>query len=279
MINSLSYNMHTTKNCNLAGHLTSDGLLTLVVQNSISKVHSYSCYKVSIALDNTYSCAINGDIYKNCSGVIIAPGVPHEGDATNCTVLVNNIDVDCCFGMRAKKMLKGRPYTILTKEHVQILVEKFNEGNAVLGKKENLASKNHILLNALLPEADKDFDLLDVRMISAVNYIKENLEERLKIEDVAKHLFLSGERTRHLFSEQLKISFSQYVLWKKIKAILLKTFNGNTNFANECIRYGFTDQSHFTRIFTGMFGISPAVIMKQCIVIASLIPLTILRGF
>jgi len=83
------------------------------------------------------------------------------------------------------------------------------------------------------------------------------------LEKIAHHIYLSPERTRHLFLEQIEIPFSQYILWKRIKGVLSATIKGNQTFFEASLQYGFTDQSHFNRFFKRMFGISATMILKN----------------
>jgi len=65
-----------------------------------------------------------------------------------------------------------------------------------------------------------------------------------------------------LFKKQLGISVHQCLLWKKIVLAALKSREGYS--LTECAHYvGFSDSSHFNKVFYKMFGITPFFVFKD----------------
>lgn len=115
----------------------------------------------------------------------------------------------------------------------------------------------------LTPVCQPGHHLFDERITKAMNMIKQQAgDEQLLLKDVAGAVHLSEERFRHLFSEQIGLPFSRYVLWNRLqKAITMISHQHSiTNAAHES---GFSDSAHLSRVFTEMFGIAPSKVLKK----------------
>ncbi len=74
---------------------------------------------------------------------------------------------------------------------------------------------------------------------------------------MAAEVYLSVDRTRHLFLEETGTTLRQYILWKRVQQTVYKVLNENWTPSEACILCGFNDISHFSRVFKNMFGIAP----------------------
>jgi len=104
---------------------------------------------------------------------------------------------------------------------------------------------------------------LDFRIskcIQAINSLVTN--EKLTVSELARASFLSESRLAHLFRKQLGISVHQCILWKRILLAVLKSREGYS--LTECAHYvGFSDSSHFNKVFYKMFGVNPFFVLKD----------------
>lgn len=92
---------------------------------------------------------------------------------------------------------------------------------------------------------------------NAIEYINENHAEDLSLEVVAQAVELSPYYLSHLFSDELGITFLNYltrVRMEKAKSLLL-----NTNMTVQEIAYevGYNDPSYFTKVFKKLEGRTP----------------------
>ncbi|MDR1807485.1 MAG: helix-turn-helix domain-containing protein [Propionibacteriaceae bacterium] len=92
----------------------------------------------------------------------------------------------------------------------------------------------------------------------AVAYIQDHYAERIRLADVAQAAFLSPAYLSQVFKAKMGQTFTDYLADVRIdhgKELLAKTATPISEIAT---RVGFTDQSHFTKVFTRLTGTSPA---------------------
>ena len=101
---------------------------------------------------------------------------------------------------------------------------------------------------------------MDDRIVRAMQVIAERDVARLKLDDVARTVFLSPSRFAHLFTEEMGLPFRRYLLWRKLSRAMVE-FGRGSNLSNAAHAAGFSDSAHLTRSWHQMFGISPTVMM------------------
>lgn len=233
---------------------------------SVVDVHYHSCYQIVVSTKMTYDSVIENKQYKNLKGFIIDKYTKHSCAAPIGSFLVYYIESKSFLGKQLKKILNKEIFidieTILSKEQLNKLKLDFSKPDLTTADIKNLSDNLlYDIFNLSIKPLTKEST--DDRIIKAKEFINQNLSESLTLEKVANHIHLSQERTRHLFLEQVELPFSQYVLWKRIKAVLTSVIQGKQTFFDASLQYGFTDQSHFNRFFKRMFGISATVILKN----------------
>jgi len=106
--------------------------------------------------------------------------------------------------------------------------------------------------------------LIDNRISKLIKYIQNNPEPSYKGISLANMIFLSESRMQHLFKQQIGIPIRKYLLWNKIRSVLMLSLNGySITFAAH--QSGFSDSAHFSRTFKSMFGISPSKLLSKTV--------------
>lgn len=108
----------------------------------------------------------------------------------------------------------------------------------------------------------RNFRPEDARVGKALGYVKEHIGERLLAGTVARYCGLSLSRFTQLFSKQMGLSFTDYVLQERVhlaEKFLADPFRFKADIAEEL---GFSDQSHFTRAFKKVTGLTPGDYQK-----------------
>lgn len=104
---------------------------------------------------------------------------------------------------------------------------------------------------------DKYFYTSNEIVNKALNYIHNNLNEDLSLEDLAKEVHISKNHLCNLFSLHTGTSFSEYINKVKIeygKKLLKETTKPLVDIAFEC---GFNSQSYFCSVFKKVEGMTP----------------------
>lgn len=101
------------------------------------------------------------------------------------------------------------------------------------------------------------------KLQQVIEYIDEHLAERLSLETIAQQIGISQFYFCHLFKQSMGVSPYQYLLKQRIersKQLLLQT---RPNIADIALTVGFSNQSHFTRQFKQVVGITPKRFVHQ----------------
>lgn len=91
----------------------------------------------------------------------------------------------------------------------------------------------------------------------AILYLEQHCHESVKLEDVAKMVFLSPSRFRHLFQETMHIGFKEYVIglrYQMALRMLTTTAISVEDIAETC---GFSNLNSFYKLFREREGMTP----------------------
>lgn len=97
----------------------------------------------------------------------------------------------------------------------------------------------------------------DPRIAKMIAWVTAQLDQTVSLRDVAKLIYLSTGRTRHLFVQQTGLPFRTYLLWLRLMRAV-ELFVGGASLTEAAHGAGFADSAHLSRTFRRMFGISAA---------------------
>jgi AraC family transcriptional regulator len=95
------------------------------------------------------------------------------------------------------------------------------------------------------------------RLRQAIDYINDNVDQDIKLANIAEVVGMSQYYFCHLFKQSMGIAPYQYVIQQRVeraKQLLQQTEVTISDIALEC---GFANQSHFTKHFRKFTGITP----------------------
>lgn len=104
---------------------------------------------------------------------------------------------------------------------------------------------------------------LDPRIIEAMNFMTQNLNQEFSIDDVAAHTCLSPSRLGHLFRDEMAMTITQWRDDQRISRAkqLLVTTNHSVNQIGRIV--GYSDPLYFSRVFKRKAGVSPKIYREQ----------------
>ena len=87
-------------------------------------------------------------------------------------------------------------------------------------------------------------------------YIEQHLSEKISLNDVSRHFYVSESTISQLFRKKMGVSFYRCVTQRRLisaKNLILQ----DVLLEDVALQTGFSDYSTFYRAFRGEFGISP----------------------
>lgn len=105
------------------------------------------------------------------------------------------------------------------------------------------------------------FDFVDIKhsdiVYKTMDYIRRNCLQKLTLEDIAGHVYLSQSYLSSIFKQETGISIIEYINRARVaysKELLRDTFLPLADVAEAC---NFGDQSYFSRVFKRFEGVTP----------------------
>lgn len=91
----------------------------------------------------------------------------------------------------------------------------------------------------------------------AIAYIQENFGAPLKLEDVAKYVYLNPTYFSEMFKMECKVNFSDYLLNVRIENAKKMLRETDYSVAQIASKVGYSDAKYFSKTFTKVVGIKP----------------------
>ena len=120
----------------------------------------------------------------------------------------------------------------------------------------------HLLKNYCTVEhSPKNFDdgLPPYKLKQAIDYINDNLDQQIKLTDIAELVDISQYYFCRLFSESIGISPYKYVIQQRVAKAKDLIKNSNFTLADISYECGFSSQSQMTQHFRKCVGVTPKV--------------------
>lgn len=104
---------------------------------------------------------------------------------------------------------------------------------------------------------------LDPRIIQAINYMTQHLNQDFSLDELATYTCLSPSRLGHLFRDEMKMTITQWRDDQRISRAkqLLVTTHYSVNHISRLV--GYADPLYFSRVFKRKSGVSPKQYREQ----------------
>lgn len=100
-------------------------------------------------------------------------------------------------------------------------------------------------------------------IISVTEWINNNLDQRLSIDDIAEKAGYSKWYLQKLFARYHNETLARYIRKKKLNASVKDLKNSNTPIISLALKYHFESQQSFTRSFKQIMGCTPSACRKR----------------
>lgn len=102
----------------------------------------------------------------------------------------------------------------------------------------------------------------DPRVLAAVEYIRQRVDQAVSLNEVAEAAKLSPSRFRHLFVQETGMPLRTYVLWRRLLHVWTLLMQGET-LSTAAHAAGFADSAHLSRTARSMFGLAPSALQMN----------------
>ena len=224
-----------------------DGYVVFSKGNYETTRHSHYAIEIVFSTEGSFSITTNCE-HANIKSVIIPSNLPHSFSCLNATCNLLFLDPLSEIGTYFLHQ-----YDLASQKNIIVNAPELNQFH----------KKGKFDISLILNSATNCTRQIDVRITTCIQTISSPvIDNKLTVSQLSKAAFLSESRLAHLFKEQLGISVHQCILWKKILVAALKSREGYS--LTECAHYaGFSDSSHFNKIFYKMFGVNPFFALKD----------------
>ncbi|MEG0771754.1 helix-turn-helix transcriptional regulator [Clostridium sp.] len=96
----------------------------------------------------------------------------------------------------------------------------------------------------------------------SIEFIENNLIERISLEDLAKRTFLSKYHYHRVFHELVGETVMEYVRKRRLTEAAKELVETNAKIVDVALKYQFSSQEAFSRAFKRMFKVSPGEFRK-----------------
>ena len=99
-------------------------------------------------------------------------------------------------------------------------------------------------------------------MRQAKQYIEDNFQRQITLEDVAEAIHMNPSYLSHMFKKELHINFSDFLLSCRIDAGKELLRSTDTQIAEVAEQIGYQDSKYFSKVFNRVVGLKPSVYRK-----------------
>lgn len=130
-----------------------------------------------------------------------------------------------------------------------------------VNKYKTVEELSHWLSSMMARFTDCVFNIANLKHVDAIykalDYIKRNYAEKITLEDVAAHVYLSPSYFSRIFKEEVDISFNNYLNKVRIENSKRLLLNDELGLVEISQMSGFEDQSYFSKVFKRVTGVTP----------------------
>jgi YesN/AraC family two-component response regulator len=90
-----------------------------------------------------------------------------------------------------------------------------------------------------------------------MEYVKANYNQKITLDDIARHVYLSRSYLSSIFKEETGQSLFSYINSVRVEKSKMFLLDNSVSLVDISELCGFEDQSYFTKVFKKATGVSP----------------------
>ncbi|EPR71573.1 helix-turn-helix domain-containing protein [Cyclobacterium qasimii] len=228
--------------------------------------HRHPTIQLVLATDNSFTSQNGKGEWIEKKGLLIAPNYSHKCNAKNIPILTLDIDPESILGeWIAKHLLNGKKSIDFTPKSIDF------KAIAELLAQQKWEDLRTIVEGVFLFRNEYESALKDNRIETVIDFIVHNINEPLTSKNLSQVACLSESRLLHLFKEKMGLPIRNYILWIRIKMVIMEITKGNS-LTKASFEAGFSDQAHMTRTFIKVIGLPPSTFSKNSKFVQVFIP-------
>lgn len=195
-----------------------------------------------------FMLSLPGGRARPCAAAICAPGAQRSVDATEVPFLSLNLEPESQTGQHLESLVARR--AVLPVERgllsaCDMAMVAMLEGRLDGAQEWQLCDRMVLALSGRSSRAERG---LDPRVREVAEHLRNSLPSDIEAGPLAQRVNLSPTRLTHLFSDQVGLPMSRFLLWAKMRraATMIQSGKTLTEIAHVC---GFADSAHLTRTF------------------------------
>jgi AraC family transcriptional regulator len=96
------------------------------------------------------------------------------------------------------------------------------------------------------------------RLERVFQFIDENLDSKLSLSEIAKHAYFSEYHFHRIFKMLTRETLNEHITRRRIEKSVLDILHKESSISEISHRYGFSDNSSYTKAFKKYYGMSPS---------------------
>jgi AraC family transcriptional regulator len=216
--------------------------------------HAHHAIQLTFCLEGEFEIGVAG---KRLTGPVcgVASDVRHSFHASGAVAFLF-IAPESAVGQALDRILfADRPWAEIGSGPLESALHDLRKAHHANRRKADVLRIGHAIMDSLA--SGRTPTMPDKRVLSMIDYARQNLDHTLSLAKAARHINLSDSRARHLFSAQTGLPFKTFMLWLRLgRAVELYAMGHSLTDAAHTA--GFADSAHLSRTFKRTFGLPAA---------------------
>ena len=239
-----------------------NGHYILYIGTSFETVkHRHHAAQICIGLDSTFELTNQQGVVGTYHAVLIKANSTHQLNAPNTAIASLFLDVHSCTYITLTKRYQLTDRNVFQSiglsTEVFILLARLRRQFTHTVAKTAINKINRELVGQV-PSSPS----IDPRINKVLQQLNQACDQQIPLEKLAKSVHLSPSRLCHLFKSEIGTPIRRYSLWNRIR-VAIEYAVMHQSLTDGALQAGFTDSSHFSRIFKEMYGFNPSAIMNS----------------